>query len=249
MKLWIISDLHCESCPFVPNAVPEHDVLVIAGDISNGPVDAFIALRDLRQSTGRPIIFVPGNHDIFGDPIDVFDVFEIGGVHTLSSGQSVIIDNTRFVGATLWTDFALADDVYASESWAARHMPEYANAFAPDGGDLWPAHTRAAHARHKAAIERVLAQPFDGPTAVVTHHAPSPKIIRGVIGIEDAAFASDCELLMDRYRPELWVHGHIHAASDLVFGDTRVVCNPRGYVTTDWKEETGFEEGKIVDVQ
>jgi hypothetical protein len=27
----------------------------------------------------------------------------------------------------------------------------------------------------------------------------------------------------------LWTHGHMHNTSDYLMGDTRVVCNPRGY--------------------
>jgi len=34
------------------------------------------------------------------------------------------------------------------------------------------------------------------------------------------------------YRPQikLWVHGHTHDPYDYVIGETRVVCNPRGYI-------------------
>ena len=28
----------------------------------------------------------------------------------------------------------------------------------------------------------------------------------------------------------LWTHGHMHDPLDYMIGDTRVVCNPRGYV-------------------
>lgn len=111
MKLWIASDLHTESCQFGPRDIPRHDVMVIAGDIAHGAEDVFVELKDMLHRTGRPIVFVPGNHDVFGVPLDTFDVFKLGGVHTLSSGQSVVIGNTRFVGATLWTDFGLADDI------------------------------------------------------------------------------------------------------------------------------------------
>lgn len=38
---------------------------------------------------------------------------------------------------------------------------------------------------------------------------------------------------MLRYRPELWVHGHVHQRSHYWVEDTQVVCNPRGYVRAD----------------
>lgn len=247
MKLWIVSDLHCESHPWLPTSIPEHDVMIVAGDVSNGCFDTVRELHALRQP-GKNLVFVPGNHDVFGSRLDVFTPALAGPVYILPAGQSIVIDGVRFVGGTLWTDFALADDVYASESWAARHMPEYENAFNDDGGALWPAHTRLAHAQHRDAIKGVLSKPLAGPTVVVTHHAPSRKSIRGSVDIPDAAFASDCEYLLRRYRPELWVHGHVHQKGHYWVGDTRVVCNPQGYVTTDWDEGTGWQEDFVVEV-
>jgi hypothetical protein len=35
------------------------------------------------------------------------------------------MDGVRFVGATLWTDWHLVDAEWASQSQAARSMPEY----------------------------------------------------------------------------------------------------------------------------
>ena len=34
--------------------------------------------------------------------------------------------------------------------------------------------------------------------------------------------------------PKLWIHGHMHNRSDYMIGDTRIVCNPRGYAGHDW---------------
>ncbi|GHA19268.1 phosphatase [Devosia pacifica] len=247
MKMWIVSDLHTESCPWQPTKIPPHDVMIVAGDVSN---DAFETVRELHalRQTGKKVVFVPGNHDIFGSRLNLFTPSLAGPVFILPAGEQVIIDGVRFVGATLWTDFAIADDVYASEAWAARHMPEYAHVLSKDGVRLWPAHTRLAHAQHRAAIEGVLAVPHPGPTVVVTHHAPSRRSIAGPVDIPDAAFASDCEYLMRRYRPALWVHGHVHQKAHYWFGDTQVVCNPRGYVGPEWAEETRFEEDLVVEV-
>jgi len=43
--------------------------------------------------------------------------------------------------------------------------------------------------------------------------------------------ASDLsEFIMDRPQIKLWTHGHMHDPSDYLVEETRVVCNPRGYV-------------------
>jgi Icc-related predicted phosphoesterase len=43
------------------------------------------------------------------------------------------------------------------------------------------------------------------------------------------AFASTLEDVIERYRPELWIHGHTHVPCDYEIFGTRVICNPRGY--------------------
>jgi Icc-related predicted phosphoesterase len=69
---------------------------------------------------------------------------------------------------------------------------------------------------------------------VVTHHAPTVlSIAEWFKGdtLMNGAFASDLsEFIMDRPQIKLWTHGHMHNVSDYMMGDTRVVCNPRGYI-------------------
>ena len=251
MKIWITSDLHCDSTFWVPDRIPGHDAMVVAGDVGKGVLDAIRHLHRIAQHTPVPIVFVPGNHDVLSDRLDAWDDAPLQiahGIYVLSSGQSVVIDGVRFVGATLWTDFALADDVYGSESWAARHMPEYQQVIKPDGSLIWPADTTTAHRRHRAAIEVALATPFAGPTVVVTHHAPSAKSIAGSVEVSDAAFASDLEAVIMRHQPEVWVHGHVHQHNDYHIGNTRIIANPRGYTGPDWSEHSGFVEDLVVEV-
>lgn len=248
MKLWIVSDLHLNSAPWVPEHLPTHDVLIIAGDVHDSPDDALVELNRLRDLIGTRIVFTPGNHDLFTGELDELDGVDVPGIHVLSCGQVVEIAGVRFVGATLWTDWHLTDSEWASQSAAARSMPEYQHVRRADGGLIWPIDTSNAHDIHKARIEAVLRTPHFGPTVVVTHHAPSARSIKGRPQPEDAAFASNLEDLIWSWQPELWVHGHVHAASDYRIGGTRVVCNPRGYVTAGWSEETGWREDMVIDV-
>lgn len=69
---------------------------------------------------------------------------------------------------------------------------------------------------------------------VVTHHAPSSESIAEWYKhdtLMNGAFYSDLsEFILDRPQIALWTHGHMHNQSDYRIGDTRVVCNPRGYI-------------------
>lgn len=249
MKLWLVSDLHTDVHSWRPERTPEHDVMVIAGDISDSVDGADLMLRALHIRTRRPIVFVPGNHDFFGQCLGDFGV-HIEGVHVLEPGAAVIIGGVRFVGSTMWTDWQLGDKEFQAQAWAGRHMPEYSHVVRDDGELIWPIDIYAEHQRHRAAIDELLSVPHDGPTVVVTHHAPSLQSVHpgDRTDVSAAAYASDLEGLIVRHRPELWVHGHIHHASDYAVGDTRVVCNPRGYQSESWAERTGWDETLVVEV-
>lgn len=249
MRLWIVSDLHLESLPWVPNRIPDHDVLVVAGDVVPGLADFHQSLSRLRHRTRRPVVGVPGNHEHFGEPLGSFAAWE-GGVHILPNGDTVVIDGVRFVGATLWTDFLLNEREYQAQAWAAKNMPDYAHIKRADGELIWPRDVAEEHDRHRAAIEAVLAAPFAGRTVVVTHHAPSAQSLQPGDRLHESAgaFASDLEPLIWMHQPALWVHGHSHSAADYLVGGTRVICNPRGYETLTWVERTGWKEDLVVEV-
>ena len=53
----------------------------------------------------------------------------------------------------------------------------------------------------------------------------------------NGAFVSNLdEFIMDHPQIKLWTHGHVHNVFDYTIGETRVVCNPRGYPgeNTEW---------------
>jgi hypothetical protein len=94
--------------------------------------------------------------------------------------------------------------------------------------------------------ERLLEQ-TNVPTVVVTHHAPHPLSLEpgGMADPLCAGYASDCSGLMAN-QVRLWIHGHVHSVSDYRVGDTRVVCNPRGY-WPNWLVP-GFRADLVVEV-
>jgi Icc-related predicted phosphoesterase len=73
-----------------------------------------------------------------------------------------------------------------------------------------------------------------GSYIVVGHHAPSSRSVADwyrADTVMNGAFRSELdEFIMDRPQIRLWIHGHMHNASDYRIDQTRVVCNPRGYI-------------------
>ena len=109
-----------------------------------------------------------------------------------------------------------------------------------------PADAHAAHQTARTYIESVLEVEHDGPTVVVTHHAPSPlSISPQFFGSPlNPAFASDLTATIMRYQPDVWVHGHVHHSAGYLVGETQIVCNPRGYEG----ENPDFDPALILDI-
>lgn len=72
-----------------------------------------------------------------------------------------------------------------------------------------------------------------GNYIVVGHHCPSESSVAEMYkgNLLNGAFRSDLdEFIISRPQIQLWVHGHTHYNFDYQIGNTRVVCNPRGYI-------------------
>jgi hypothetical protein len=145
-----------------------------------------------------PIVFVPGNHEFYEGVLQT-SLKEMAltasscNVHLLAPGEAVIA-GVRFLGCTLWTDFELPIQTkagslvdteramkaakvrlndYSSIRWAEAQESCDAPAVAAKSRKrrLVPEDTLALHQSDRAWLAQKLAEPFDGPTVVVTHRA------------------------------------------------------------------------------
>ncbi len=230
MKLHILNDLHVEFEDYAPPAT-DADVVILAGDIGVG-------LEGLHWAAARfpdrPVIYVPGNHEFYHHDIALIDELREQApkhIHVLNDDQ-VIIGGVRFLGSILWTDFALfgeADKFFAMQQ-ARQQMTDF-SIIQNHGQRYTPEDAIQLHTASRDWLAVMLAEPFDGQTVVVTHHAPSSRSVHPVYAQDllTPASASNLEDLMDGERVSLWLHGHMHESYDYdVFG-ARVICNPRGY--------------------
>ena len=87
------------------------------------------------------------------------------------------------------------------------------------------------HKRMLDYIEHATRDP--GSYIVVVHHAPSSLSIAERFKADtlmNGAFRSELDdFIESRPQIRLICHGHMHNNSDYMIGETRVVCNPRGY--------------------
>jgi hypothetical protein len=257
MRIRVLSDLHLEVSPFDPPPVA-CDLVVLAGDIHPGPEGVRWA-REVFPST--PVAYVAGNHEFWGGLFpDVLEEMRAAArgsnVHVLER-DVLELGGFRVLGATLWTDFALAGEP-ERDAREAHGMPDFRRILHGSSGSsgssgarrLRPRDTMRAHEESRAWLADQLARP--GPPAlVVTHHAPHRRSTdpRFATRRSCAAFTSHLEALILSAAPPLWVHGHLHWAFDYTVGATRVLCNPRGYPGEATGEAAGgFDPACVVEL-
>ncbi|KQT25083.1 hypothetical protein ASG57_21605 [Bradyrhizobium sp. Leaf396] len=270
-----VSDLHVDIERNGLDSMPQidADVTVVAGDAAAPGTLALRRVRELYPDRDRPLIYVPGNHDFYSfhdkhnaelkttweeQRARMPEVAEDLGIILLDDA-SVEIGGVVFIGATLWTDFMtrspyvmFGDAVRA----ATKQMNDYRLIKTGAGRSkdrLRPGQTIDAHKVSVTYIEKALAKRPAGQDAVViTHMAPSPRSLLHWPTITDLdwCYASDVERLMTcDAAPALWLHGHVHGNRDYCVGETRVVCNPRGYPAPGGKRENpDFDAGMVVEV-
>lgn len=253
MKIALLSDLHLSVHPLnVPHT--HADVVVIAGDLHR-PTQAMAWARQFAQ----PTLFVAGNHEFYGSDL----VTTQAQLCALAAGSQVRVlersewqhGGVRFLGCTLWSDFRL----FTSPEQRAEGLhkaQEYVRDFsrigiAPDFPDRFtPTVSQLLFDQSVVWLEERFAQPFAGPTVVITHFAPTlASIASQFVGSPlNACFVSDLQAQILRWQPQLWLHGHMHHSCDYQVGATRVVANPRGYAPQGMLENPAFAPDLVLEI-
>lgn len=203
------------------------------------------------------VIYIMGNHEHYhGDfattPKVIRDTIESLGSTNLYflDKETKVIDDVTFVGGTLWTDFHNENPITMQR--VSRMMNDYVQiknsnrevsfkSFDEHGSASFKTRpsvfsTKDALEDHRAMMQFVSdtvdGRPYD-KFVVVGHHAPTPLSTHPRYKNDytiNGAYSSDLsEFILERPQIRLWTHGHTHEPFDYMMGNTRVVCNPRGY--------------------
>jgi hypothetical protein len=245
-RIALYSDLHLEFGSWTPPKLGV-DVVVLAGDTYTK--NRGVIWEDARDAFGCPVILaVCGNHEHYSGKVDTTvaktkPVMAAKGV-TLLENEEIVAAGVRFLCATLWADFRLfaGDDIVMVKHDAnlcvgdrySRGLNDFrCIRVAKDGYRRFrPLDAATIHTRTVAWLDERLAVPHDGPTVVVTHHAPSLKCVpqKWLNDRLTAAYASNLDWLIEKHQPDAWCSGHIHDnVPEFRIGATRILSNPRGY--------------------
>lgn len=252
MKIWILSDLHLEYANLRrPLDIPDADVCVVAGDLCRGIANGVHWLAE-HIAPAMPCVYVAGNHEFYKGSIK--ESLEDGRAAASAfprinflDNEVAVIEDVRFIGATLWTDYRIEGNPPLAMAYARERMNDHRQIALQR--DPWqrfrPRDAFRLHQRSRSFIETALSGD-KMRTVVVTHHLPHARsIFREFAGdLLNSAYASDLSSVIEREQPTLWVHGHTHVSCDYQIFDTRVVCNPRGYDD----ENEHFDRAFVVSV-
>lgn len=247
MRIRVLSDLHLEFSSFHPPLEllrTDAEIVVLAGDIDNGTR----AIEWAEQRFAHcAVLYVPGNHEYYDAEFSVAAAAlrsraaASPNVRVLDNDE-VVIGGVRFIGSTLWTDFELfgRQSMEAAIAESLKYVVDF-RAIRCNGSLFTPGQSIDLHRTAVAFLEQRLAQPFAGPTVVITHHGPHPGSVhpRWASNLTSAAFVSDLTRLLGK--AGLWIHGHTHDSFDYQVNGTRVIANPMGYRTSHWRRDRNPE--------
>lgn len=236
MMVKLLSDLHHDYTDYQHKFLPEDKEygLILAGDIFHTyNVMNQIILTKFCQNF-KWIIYVLGNHDYEGSSIIVrvnqWKTFakKFSNLYVLEN-ESIILDNIRYIGATLWTNYFGKNPIYMNI--AQQNMPEFELVKAEDGGKLIADDIYNLHSATISYLTIELSQKVPYKTVIITHHLPLRNSVDKMYSdhVLNCAFYSDLSKIFYQYDFDIWVHGHTHTSTDYIFNNKRVVCNPRGY--------------------
>jgi len=203
------------------------------------------------------VIYIMGNHEFyhgkFYAAVDYMrdECAKYPNVYMLEQDMKIIND-VVFVGGTLWTDMNRRDpltmhamkDMMNDFRIVRNDQREYAAMSALD--------VAIRHDKTLGYIKLIVQEHKDKKCVVVGHHAPSFKSVSEQYASQtlmNGGYASDLsEFIMDHPQIVLWTHGHMHQPFDYVIGETRVVCNPRGYENDGYSEQSGWNPDILLEI-
>lgn len=249
MKVRLLSDLHTEGYEFVYRYLGE-DVLVLAGDIfAKNPINLAQIVK--RVPNHVDIIFVAGNHEYYKADFNEINAYlKNANLHPnfhFLKNDHITIGDYAFFGGTMFTDFDMngLHDQWFAEMAARKGVNDFF-VITIDGRRWTTMDHRNEHELFNREFDRWV-KDAEGKTRVcVTHFVPTKQCLDPQFKgntLNPYFIAAQEERIA---KVDYWLFGHTHTAFDVMQGDTRLVCNPRGY--GGGKENLNFNPNLILEI-
>lgn len=201
------------------------------------------------------VIVVLGNHD-YWDRNVLYEVDKLKksiadqGITNvfLLEKEAVVLDQVKFIGGTLWTDFNRYDPMVlgaASRIMNDYHYIKYGKSYRK----LRPMDLYEIHQNTKRFIFENAKRDYpEQKVIVVTHMGPSfqsisPYYRQSSWLLKNFLYYYDLEkrIMADGQDINYWFHGHMHHNVKYDIGNVTVILNPRGYEDQNKEFEATFQ--------
>ena len=253
MKAVILSDIHVDINRDYPVAKElarfakeqNAQLVIIAGDVSESQQETLNTLDRVEQDSGARVLFVPGNHDLWGpeeDPDQVARIYEgyCRDAHCLC-GRDVVLGDQVILGDVGWYDYSFGSGRYSLEEFEEMSL----------AGRTWQDHFRNAWTRDNlgrnqwmlSRLETRMAAYPDKELVMVTHMVPIKEFtVPQEMGNWSYfnAFLGSRKLgeLFTRYPVKTAVCGHVHYRKSLQKEGIAWLCRCLNY-HTEWRPQDG----------
>jgi len=258
MRINLMSDLHLEFADLtlpggdvlilsgdvceaknIKKAMYNKDMVMLEHESTDRRPDRFFRFLEEECSKYQEVIYVMGNHEHYGFQYQKTRAHIAeqlpDNIHLLENATHSIEDIV-FVGATLWTDMNKGDALtryHLSQSMNDYRQVTMFNEVKNVYHRLTPEKTETDHHKSKRFIKETVEANPTSKFVVVTHHSPSKLSIKPKYQgdhLMNGGYSSDLsEFILDHPQIRVWTHGHTHDFFDYTVGETRILCNPRGY--------------------
>ncbi|WP_028558724.1 metallophosphoesterase [Paenibacillus pinihumi] len=260
MNIGVISDLHVDlneqpDEPSIEEALLQVvlerklDTLIIAGDISNDAIRSIAVLKWLREHSGIPVLFIPGNHDYWSKDNGIKDTWEIYKQFQTYEGCLVerpyALDNGWIViGNSGWYDYTMGEPGYSIEQFEQMHAMDrtWQDSLYVD----WRMSNPNIHRYFYERLEKELEQHSGKPVIMVTHMLTHPFFKVPMPHPQWSYFnaflgSTDYAELYQRYGVKYGIMGHVHYRKTHNFEGTELICACLGY-RKEWRQESAVQE-------
>lgn len=237
----------------------DSDILILAGDI-------YYKGRSIKHAAdlanGRQCLVIAGNHEYYTGRYQLElsklrrRAARVENVHFLEN-EAVEIDGVIFLGCTLWTSLCFYEE---GQYKGLYRQAEVVNDLEEGMNDyrvikwspyrpLQPFDTLQLHKDSVTWLRSQFKVHRGKKIVVITHHAPSILSVQESYhqDVLTAAYASHLDELIMQSGAKLWIHGHVHDRLDYMIGETRVLCNCRGY-DAEFAKRIGFDPQAVVEI-
>lgn len=242
MKLQIFSDLHLEGY-HSPSVVwkfvnPVAPIAVVAGDIHSRRFEESV---EEIATKFEHVVCVLGNHEFYHRDISwrPKKILMPSNVHVLDR-STVTIEDTLFVGCTLWSDF---NNQETTLMHAAHDMINDFRLIGKSGTRFTPLNAHELHLKDYQYLKTIIEQNRGQKLVVVTHFMPSYDCVHEQwktpqTELLNKYFSANCDELIRISEAKAWIFGHTHDYRDLELYGVPLLCNPLGY----YGERRDFKE-------